>query len=45
MIRRLRNPPHRPGLIDRVDGTLMRWFPPIANWCRYAIITLKKPAS
>ena len=21
---------------------LLRWFPPLANWCRYAVITLKK---
>jgi hypothetical protein len=46
MLGRLRRDSHRrPGLLDRIDSTLLRWFPPLSNWCRYAVIALGKPAS
>ena len=45
MIRRARHRLVRPGPIDRLDAKLLRGFPPLANWCRYAVITLRKPAS
>lgn len=27
---------------DRIDATLLRLVPPLRNWCRYAVITLRK---
>jgi SAM-dependent methyltransferase len=45
MIRRFRRPVNRPGLLDRLDSRLLHWFPSLANWCRYAVIALRKPAS
>ena len=28
---------------DRLDARLLRWLPPLGNWCRYAVVTLRKP--
>lgn len=28
---------------DSVDRRLLRWVPPLRNWCRYAVVTLRKP--
>jgi SAM-dependent methyltransferase len=45
MIRRARTRLVRSGPIDRLDTRLLRWLPPLANWCRYVVITLRKPTS
>jgi SAM-dependent methyltransferase len=45
MIRRILARSARPGRLDRFDARLVRWFPPLARLCRYAVITLRKPAS
>jgi SAM-dependent methyltransferase len=51
MIRRLWraggvNPRSRGGrlcrALDAADGRLLRWVPPLRNWCRYVVITLRK---
>jgi SAM-dependent methyltransferase len=31
--------------LDRLDRGLLRLLPSLANWCRYAILTLRKPAT
>jgi SAM-dependent methyltransferase len=45
MIHRAGSRPRRPGRIDRLDTILLRRFPLLANWCRYAVIKLKKTTS
>jgi len=45
MLRRLWNASRLCGLLDRIDSHVLHWFPPLGNWCRYAIITLRKPAA
>jgi SAM-dependent methyltransferase len=30
------------GRLDRIDGRLCRAFPALANWCRYAVLTVRK---
>lgn len=29
---------------DRADAALLRLVPPLRDWCRYAVVTLRKPA-
>jgi SAM-dependent methyltransferase len=45
MIRRVWNSPRICRMLDRADARLLRWLPPLANWCRYAVITLRKPTA
>jgi SAM-dependent methyltransferase len=44
MLRRLRRrlPRSRFGLVDALDARLLRTCPPLWNWCRYVVLTLKK---
>jgi SAM-dependent methyltransferase len=30
---------------DSLDARLLRWLPALRNWCRYAVITLRKPSA
>jgi SAM-dependent methyltransferase len=30
---------------DAIDRRLLRWLPPLRNWCRYAVITVRKPTA
>ncbi len=32
-------------IADGIDSRLLRWLPPLRNWCRYAVITLRKPGN
>jgi SAM-dependent methyltransferase len=43
MLRRVWNRPRACRLLDRTDERLLRWCPSLANWCRYAVITIRKP--
>ena len=31
--------------LDWLDTRLLRCVPPLGNWCRYVVITLRKPAT
>jgi SAM-dependent methyltransferase len=44
MLRRVWKAPRLFRWLDRLDAQLLR-FAPLGNWCRYAIITLRKPAT
>jgi SAM-dependent methyltransferase len=44
MLRRVWNAPRLCRWLDRIDAQLLR-FAPFGNWCRYAVITLRKPAT
>lgn len=43
MVRRVWRNPRVTALCDRIDARVLRWFPPLRNWCRYAVMTLRKP--
>jgi SAM-dependent methyltransferase len=32
-------------MCDGLDVRLLRWFPALGNWCRYAVITLRRPSA
>ena len=42
MFQRLWKNPRLACLLDRFDSSLLRWCPRLQNWCRYAVITLRK---
>jgi SAM-dependent methyltransferase len=44
MLRRVWKSPRACRLFDRIDARLLRRLPPLGNWCRYAVIVLRKPA-
>ena len=43
MIRRVWRGPRLCRALDWMDTRLLRWVPPLRNWCRYAVVTLRKP--
>ena len=43
MIRRVWRNPGVTRLLDAIDDRVLRWCPPMWNWCRYVVITLTKP--
>ena len=43
MLRRVLNGKTLCRVLDRIDAQLLRFLPPLRNWCRYAVITLRKP--
>lgn len=45
MIRRVWSNPRACRAFDRFDARLLRSMPALGNWCRYAVITLRKPAA
>jgi SAM-dependent methyltransferase len=45
MLRRVRRNPRVCRALDRIDARLLRWFPGLRNWCRYAVVTLYRPAA
>jgi SAM-dependent methyltransferase len=45
MIRRVWRVPRLFRVFDAIDARLLRWLPPLRNWCRYGVITLRKPAA
>jgi SAM-dependent methyltransferase len=45
MLRRVWKGPRLRRFLDSIDSQLLRWFPPLGDWCRYAVITLRKPAA
>ena len=45
MIRRVCKSRRICGMLDKIDARLLRWYPRIGNWCRYAVITLRKPTA
>lgn len=44
MLRRVWKNPTACRVLDAADRTLLRWVPPLRNWCRYVVITLRRPA-
>jgi SAM-dependent methyltransferase len=42
MLRRVRRTPRLCRLLDRLDSRLLRWVPSLGNWCRYAVVTLRR---
>ncbi len=42
MLRRVWRNPRVYRFCDSIDARLLRWIPAIQNWCRYAVITLRK---
>jgi SAM-dependent methyltransferase len=42
MLRRVWRSPRHCRVLDAADARLLRWLPPLRNWCRYAVITLRK---
>ena len=45
MLRRVWKIPRVCRRLDAVDGWILRRVPAIGNWCRYAVITLRKPGA
>ncbi|HVL12348.1 MAG TPA: class I SAM-dependent methyltransferase [Gemmata sp.] len=45
MIRRVWRAPRLCRALDAIDARLVRRLPPLRNWCRYAVVTLRKPAA
>lgn len=43
MVRRVWHNSRIMTLCDALDARVLRWFPPLRNWCRYAVITMRKP--
>lgn len=42
MLRRVLPNPRVCRGLDAMDARLLRWFPRLGNWCRYAVITVRK---
>jgi SAM-dependent methyltransferase len=45
MIRRVWRRPRLCRALDALDARLLRRLPPLRNWCRYAVVALRKPAT
>lgn len=45
MLRRVWKNPRLSPVLDGIDSQLLHWFPPLEDWCRYMVITLRKPAA